>query len=147
MADSLTLLERLENVQTTGAYTYRARCPSHEGRSRSLSIKLVDDRLLIHCFAGCSPNAIVTATGLTMADLFAKAQHSTPVERRDRIRVRNAREILESISVPIRAVMIGVQIQGKRPMTPGEMESFHRASATINQAFDTAISQGVINVN
>jgi len=32
-----------------------ALCPAHDDRNPSLSIQLADDRILIHCFAGCSP--------------------------------------------------------------------------------------------
>src|ERR1700675_2374565 len=50
---------------------WRARCPAHQGDSNtSLSLLPDADRVLLHCFAGCTPTAIVQAMGLTMADLF-----------------------------------------------------------------------------
>ncbi len=141
-----TLLERLDNVESTGVDTYRARCPSHEGRSRSLSVKLAEDRLLVNCFAGCSVGEIVAAVGLKMSDLFDKAPNSGPTPRQYRQHT-NAREILQAINIPIRAVMIAVEIQKDRQLTPDEHASFLRVSATINQALDTAANQGVINVS
>jgi hypothetical protein len=145
MGDSLTLLGHLEDVQSTGSDTYRARCPSHEGRSRSLSIKLVEDRLLVNCFSGCSAGEIVAAVGLKMSDLFDKTSNSDPAARQYRQHA-NARETLQAINIPIRAVMMAVEIQKDRPLTPDEHASFLRVSAAVNQALDTATNQGVLNV-
>lgn len=53
---------------------YAARCPAHEDRTPSLSLSEGrDGRTVLHCQAGCTPEAVVTAAGLTMADLFADA--------------------------------------------------------------------------
>lgn len=65
------LLGRLHGVKRTGAGRYMARCPAHEDRSASLSVRELDDgRALVHCFAGCNVDAIVAAVGLDLADLF-----------------------------------------------------------------------------
>ena len=58
---------------TQGAGGYVARCPAHDDRHPSLSVGEGDDgRVLLHCHAGCSPEAVVGAMGLTMADLFPR---------------------------------------------------------------------------
>jgi hypothetical protein len=50
------------------------RCPAHDDRSPSLSIREGrDGRSLVRCFAGCEPSAIVQALGLELRDLFADA--------------------------------------------------------------------------
>ncbi len=50
---------------------WRARCPAHDDRQPSLSISEGDDgRVLVNCHAGCSPESICAAVGLTIADLF-----------------------------------------------------------------------------
>jgi hypothetical protein len=41
-----------------------------------------DGRLLIHCFGGCSPEAILRAAGLTWADLFDTPSSSPRIPRR-----------------------------------------------------------------
>lgn len=64
-------LSRLDGVKTNGSFKWLAKCPAHNDRSPSLAIKLVDDRILIHCFAGCSVQAVLDAVGLDMADLFS----------------------------------------------------------------------------
>lgn len=63
-------LARLEGVKTNGSNKWLAKCPAHNDRSPSLATKLVDDRILIHCFAGCSVRAVLAAVGLDMAVLF-----------------------------------------------------------------------------
>jgi len=65
------LLARLDRVKRTGDGRWLARCPAHEDRSPSLSIRDTDDgRTLLHCFAGCSVEQVVAALGLKLEDLF-----------------------------------------------------------------------------
>jgi len=45
-------------------------CPAHDDRNASLSIKATNDRILLHCFAGCEPEAVVEALGLRLTDLY-----------------------------------------------------------------------------
>jgi hypothetical protein len=50
---------------------HEARCPAHPDQHASLSIaKGEGGRVLLHCHAGCSPEAIAAAVGLKLADLF-----------------------------------------------------------------------------
>jgi hypothetical protein len=73
-----TLLSRLQSVRETGSDRWIARCPAHEDRSPSLSIRLLDDgRLLVHCFAGCEALSVVQAIGLSLADLFPVSLHNS----------------------------------------------------------------------
>lgn len=65
------LLSRLEGVRQTGPGRWIAKCPAHEDRSPSLSIReLTDGQLLLRDFAGCAAADVVQAAGLTLADLF-----------------------------------------------------------------------------
>ena len=66
-----TLLSRLERVKRTGDGRYQARCPTHDDRGPSLSIRELDDgRVLLHCFAGCDTHAVLSAVGLGFDDLY-----------------------------------------------------------------------------
>lgn len=79
------LLSRLQGVKQTGHGQWRARCPAHNSRSLSLSMRETDDsRLLLHCFVGCSADEVVSAVGLTLADLMPPQAigHHLPRERR-----------------------------------------------------------------
>jgi len=64
-----TVLNRLENVKQYNGY-YKAVCPAHEDNEPSLSIKMEDGKVLLHCFAGCSTEEIVAEIKLEMSDLF-----------------------------------------------------------------------------
>ena len=52
---------------STGSKHY---CPAHEGNSPALSVSCKDNKILLHCFAGCPTENILNALGLTAADLF-----------------------------------------------------------------------------
>ena len=71
------VLDRLKNVRKDGD-GWRASCPvPGHGRGRgdqdpSFAVKETNGRVLINCFAGCEPEEIVGALGLSMADLFDK---------------------------------------------------------------------------
>lgn len=67
-------LSKLQGVTATGPNQWAAKCPAHQDERASLSIKLDSDRILIHCFAGCSTEAVVSALGLRMTDLFLKPE-------------------------------------------------------------------------
>jgi hypothetical protein len=56
-------------------------CPAHDDRFPSLSVKQGDDRVLVHCHAGCSTEAICAALGLTLADLFDAPPEKPPQRR------------------------------------------------------------------
>lgn len=64
------LLSRLDGVRTTGRDRWIARCPAHRDRSPSLSIRQMPDRVLLHCFGGCSADEVARSLNLEMADLF-----------------------------------------------------------------------------
>jgi hypothetical protein len=40
-----------------------ALCPAHDDRKPSLSIRQADDRVLVHCFAGCPQQAVIAELG------------------------------------------------------------------------------------
>ena len=64
-----TLLSKLTGVTGTGN-NRKAKCPAHNDNVASLSVTDGDDRVVLHCHAGCEPEAVVSAMGLTFADLF-----------------------------------------------------------------------------
>lgn len=66
-----TLLSRLKSVRKNGANSWMALCSSHDDRSRSLKVTQASDgRTLIHCFAGCEPDNILAAVGMSIEDMF-----------------------------------------------------------------------------
>lgn len=84
-------LDRLEGVRPRGAGKWSAKCPSHADKSPSLSICKASDRILVHCFALCEKESIVSVMGLTMADLFFAAADSRTAYR-ERVRRTQVRQ-------------------------------------------------------
>jgi hypothetical protein len=64
------VLGHFDVVRPSGA-GWMALCPAHDDRNPSLSITEGDDgRILLHCHAGCSTEAVLEAVGLDYRDLF-----------------------------------------------------------------------------
>jgi DNA-binding transcriptional ArsR family regulator len=72
LADFEDVLDRL-NVASRNGEKAMCFCPAHDDRSNpSLSLKEENGKLLLHCFAGCHPEDIVSKLGLEMKDLFSE---------------------------------------------------------------------------
>ena len=78
----VSILERLEGVRKSGSDKYVACCPAHADRSPSLAIReMSDGRVLIHCFAGCETEAVLSAVGLTFRDIMPERLGDFPRAR------------------------------------------------------------------
>lgn len=76
------LLARLDAVISTGQNTWRARCPAHGSKGRTLAIKEAEDgRVLLRCHAECSALEVVQSVGLSMGDLFPEPLPDMPRRR------------------------------------------------------------------
>lgn len=92
------VLPRLEGVREVGTGRWMAKCPEHDDRSPSLSIReLNDGRVLIHDFGGCSAADVLAAVGLSLADLFPKRFTDHLPAVRDRQHMHAAREVLKAL--------------------------------------------------
>jgi hypothetical protein len=60
---------------------FTACCPAHNDKSPSLSVRLIDNKWLLKCFAGCENKDIVAALGLKMSDLFLKGSRTSKKDR------------------------------------------------------------------
>lgn len=79
------LLNQLEGVKRTGPGRWLARCPSHDDKHPSLAIRELDDgRVLVHDFAGCDVEHVLSAVGLTFDALYPERSldDRKPRERR-----------------------------------------------------------------
>lgn len=71
-------LDQLHGARKQGRNT-EARCPAHDDKHASLSVtEGAEGRILLRCHAGCSALAVVTAMGLTLADLFPRRDRALP---------------------------------------------------------------------
>ncbi len=64
------ILARFQGVRRNGN-GWIARCPAHADKNPSLSIRENNGTVLLHCFAGCTVDAICTAARIEKADLFS----------------------------------------------------------------------------
>src|SRR5215211_5263851 len=72
LADFEDVLDKLEVASRNGEKAISF-CPAHDDRSNpSLSLRAENGRLLLHCFAGCQPEEIVSEIGLQMKNLFVE---------------------------------------------------------------------------
>ena len=75
MAENInTFLSGFKDVreQGHGSGQYICKCPAHDDKKASLSIKdetTVSGRILVYCQAGCSTERVLAAAGKTMADI------------------------------------------------------------------------------
>jgi hypothetical protein len=65
------ILGRLNGARRSGSGRI-ARCPAHEDRNPSLSLREENGRVLLHCFAGCSVEAVCDALKIKVSDLFGE---------------------------------------------------------------------------
>ena len=80
------VLSKLDRVMETGNGRWSACCPAHEDRNPSLAVSVGDDgRVLLNCFAGCSPDAVRASLGLDWRDLHVEpVPDGSGVRRRPR---------------------------------------------------------------
>ena len=79
MSPILAKLEGLPKARQVRPGAWVACCPAHEDVNPSLSWTVgFNGSVLLKCHAGCEAEAIVAATGSTMADLFVDTTHTRP---------------------------------------------------------------------
>lgn len=64
------ILPKLQKPKKLADGSYLAICPAHQDRVPSLHLTQAKDTVLIKCQAGCQTEAVITALGMTMAELF-----------------------------------------------------------------------------
>ncbi|EAQ78790.1 DUF3987 domain-containing protein [Blastopirellula marina] len=75
------ILGLLQSVHRQGS-GWMACCPAHDDHTPSLSISEGDDgKVLMKCFAGCDFEKVVSALGLTIADLMPYSSHSAALQK------------------------------------------------------------------
>ena len=67
----MNLLNRLDSVKENGRGKWLAKCPAHEDKRPSLSIREAEsDAVLVKCWVGCTVAEIAGAVGLDVSELF-----------------------------------------------------------------------------
>ena len=98
-------------------------CPAHEDNHASLTITRGQEKILMHCHAGCRIEDILQAVGLTMADLFYEeistgSSWKAYLERREN---RKVEAVYPYISMNGNYAFTKIRLQGKK-MLYGRVE-------------------------
>lgn len=138
-AEVRQLIARLHasrKVRRTGPGRWLARCPAHDDRGPSLSIRELDDeRVLLHCFAGCEAPAVLAAVGLEMSELFPprETQQGKP-ERRP----FPATDVLRAVSFEAMVVLTSASAMLAGKFTTADRSRLATAVNRIQAALDVA---------
>jgi hypothetical protein len=62
--------------------TWTVCCPAHEDHHPSLTVTPADDKVLVHCRAGCETQTVLQAIGLTWCDVFDHGLKPMPLPKR-----------------------------------------------------------------
>ena len=127
-----TLLNSLDRVRETGNNRWLAKCPAHDDRSPSLSIRNADDRVLIHCFAGCDALDVVHAVGLELGDLFADRCDYQTKSSRSRIPASDALRAIDHETLVV--VIIASDIRKNRTIDDEDFQRLTTAAKRIGAA-------------
>ena len=129
------VLARLEGVRSTVPHRWIARCPAHQDKSPSLAIADGEDgRVLLHCFGGCDTEAVLSAIGLTMSDLFPQRLEGRAPSRRqipasDLLR-------LAAADITLIAVIVADWMAASAPPSEEHWQVFARAAARVGRIRD-----------
>ena len=128
-----TVLSRLDRVRKRQPGQWSARCPAHNDRGPSLSIRETpSSEVLLWCFAGCGAEDILAALGLQWSDLFAKSDVQIVHSHSRTPRLLTDRQALE-LEVDERtliAIIACDMARGKKP-SPAECERLRKAAGRL----------------
>ncbi|SRR5579859_364325 len=132
MSAASKVLDRCAGAKQTGAGRWIARCPAHDDKSPSLSIRENDDgRCLLHCFGGCETSDVLAAIGLSFADLFDKPlEHHLPPIRGG----FSARELLELNAHEATVVSLLAEKAAAGSLTEDDIKRLTQAAARLSKA-------------
>ncbi len=69
-----------QNITKSGNY-YKAKCPAHEDKDPSLTVKMIGDKIDIQCHAGCDIKAVCKALGINVKDLYNDDKKSFNIDK------------------------------------------------------------------
>lgn len=129
------VLSRLDRPRERSKGQWSARCPAHDDRGPSLSVRELDDgRVLLHCFAGCSSAQVVGALGLDLADLFPPREQSpgagaAPERRRRLLTAGQALELLDAEALLVASS--AATLAAGQPLSGDDLDRLLTASARV----------------
>jgi putative DNA primase/helicase len=150
-----TIAKALHGCKTGGGWT--ARCPAHDDRTPSLSIREADNKVLVRCHAGCDQERVIAA--LRGRGLWAEngsrslpcTTRRTPVERKpdqDNAKRREAALAIWQSSKPAQGTPVETYLGSRgMHMPPRDVLRFHsglkHSSGGIWPAMVALVTNGV----
>lgn len=126
-------LSQLDNVRKRQQGQWSARCPAHDDKGPSLSVReTAEGAVLLHCFAGCEAGEIVGAMGLELHDLFPPRENHArgPKKIANLLTAGQALELLAKESLLV-AVTLTNFLHGV-VLTPLDIDRLRFAAGRIN---------------
>lgn len=129
------LLSRLDAVISTGKGTWRARCPGHGSKGRTLAVKEADDgRVLVKCFADCDIHTVLGAVGLSVNDLFPEPLPTTG--KREYFPVA---DVLRCLTQESAVVLVAARdVASGKVLAPEDHKRLTQATQRIHTALEVA---------
>lgn len=123
------ILPLLDKVRQRQPGQWSARCPAHDDRGPSLSIREEPaGAVLLYCFAGCGADAVLGAIGLTFVDLFPPRQPSGHEPLRTP-RLLTAGQALELLTTEAALVAVAASNVARGVLlSPGDLERLQKAA-------------------
>ena len=134
MSPAEKFLSRVETAKhKPGANHGVFKCPAHADKRASATWRELDDgRLLVHCFAGCSAEEILSSVGLSMTDLYP--ERLTSHGRRER-RAFIASDVLRCVAFEALVVSAAAgSLAAGEPLSSVDRERLLVASERLNSA-------------
>lgn len=130
------LTGRLDGVKPTGEGRFLAKCPSHKDRLASLSIRVVEDRILIHCFAGCGAADVMHSVGLTLADLYPeRIKHKGDPVRAKHYQARDA--VLKTLGPEVSLIALAAaNVRKGIPLGAEDLTRLEQAENLLRRALE-----------
>jgi hypothetical protein len=126
-----SLLSKLDGAKRTGPGRWVARCPAHEDKRPSLSVRDLDDgRVLLHCFGGCGVDAITAALNVELSDLFPATSGGGRGERMPFY----ASDALRLIDHEVQAATRLLLVAAKGELAPEQRHRLAQAAGAISNA-------------
>lgn len=125
------LITRFEKLRRKGDGKWLACCPAHNDKNPSLGIKQTDDgKILLHCFAGCEVESVVSALGLTLADLMPDKPTYKKGSKPPKF---NKYELFDRLAYEAIILSLAIrQLINNKPLSLDDQERVLKAEETIN---------------
>jgi len=135
----MTLLSRLEDVRRTGAGRWMARCPCHDDKHPSLSVRETPDgRVLINDWGGCGTDAVLRTLSLDFSALFPECLPDG-VHRTDRAPRIPASDILLAVAHEVYvAACVASELEAGRALSPEDRDRLSLCVIRLNRASEAA---------